>query len=148
MNDDFHVSVHARPAELSHGGAWRWRGVELQTLAVDPRRLATHAFDQSFEDTLAQLASFERMVCEPDGSFVWASSMGASSAGAADWQLDGCLFDRQGKLLFVDLKGHCPAAPFDALLRALGWPRTPVMFQLIREAIFLDEAEFRRAAAC
>jgi len=33
------------------------------------------------------------------------------------------------------------------LLTALGWPATAVMFQLTREAVFLDEAEFRRFAA-
>jgi hypothetical protein len=29
----------------------------------------------------------------------------------------------------------------------LGWPQTPLVFQLVREAVFLDEAEFRRWAA-
>jgi hypothetical protein len=53
------------------------------------------------------------------------------------------LFDRNGRLLFVDLKGSCPADQFDRLLSAFGWPETPVMFQLTREAVFLDEVEFR-----
>jgi hypothetical protein len=32
------------------------------------------------------------------------------------------------------------------LLSAIGWPGTPVVIQLLREAVFLDEAEFRRHA--
>jgi hypothetical protein len=60
--------------------------------------------------------------------------------------VDGVLYDRAGRLLHVDLKGDCPAAQFDDLLRAWGWPATLVVFQLAREAIFLDEREFRRHA--
>ena len=63
-----------------------------------------------------------------------------------NWQIDGNLFDRAGRLLFVDLKGSCPDDQLDRLLSAFGWPATPVMFQLVREAVFLDNAEFRRVA--
>ena len=82
------------------------------------------------------------MYCEPDGSFVWTSPQRARA-----WQVDGNLYDRDGRLLFVDLKGTCPSDQFDRLLTALGWPQTKVMFQLTREALLLDEAEFRRVAA-
>jgi hypothetical protein len=81
------------------------------------------------------------MFCEPDGSFVWVSSQGEPA-----WQVDGNLYDRNERLLFVDLKGTCPPREFDRLLGALGWPSTALMFQLTREAVFLDEAEFRRHA--
>jgi hypothetical protein len=57
------------------------------------------------------------------------------------------LFDRDGKLLFVDLKGSCPPEQFDRLLGAFGWPAASLMFQLTRQAVFLDEAEFRRFAS-
>jgi hypothetical protein len=82
------------------------------------------------------------MFLEPDGSFVW-----VSAAKETPWQLDGVLYDRNERLLYVDLKGACTAPAFDRLLGALGWPETPVMFQLAREAVFLDETEFRRYAA-
>ena len=82
------------------------------------------------------------MYCEPDGSFVWVSSQGEPA-----WQVDGNLYDHNERLLFVDLKGTCPPREFDRFLAALGWPRTKLMFQLTREAVFLDEAEFRRLSA-
>jgi hypothetical protein len=50
-------------------------------------------------------------------------------------------------LLYAELRGYCPDAALDHLLAALGWPETPLIFQLIRHAVFLDEAEFRRYAA-
>lgn len=82
------------------------------------------------------------MYCEPDGSFVW-----VSPAGEPPWQVDGVLYDRGGRLLFVDLKGNCPSTEFDRLLGACGWPAAPVLFQLVRQAVFVEETEFRRLAA-
>ena len=96
----------------------------------------------SFEVASQRLGQLERMFCEPDGSFVWVSSQGDPV-----WQVDGNLYDRDERLLFVDLKGTCPPDQFDRLLSALGWPETKLMFQLTREAVFLDEAEFRRLSA-
>ena len=61
--------------------------------------------------------------------------------------MEGNLFDRNGRLLFADLKGSCPDEKLDRLLSAFGWPGTAVMFQLVREAVFLSEPEFRRYAA-
>ena len=91
---------------------------------------------------MARLAGLERMYCEPDGSFVWVSSQ-------ADrlWQVDGNLYDRAERLLFVDVRGTCPTEEFNRLLRCLGWPETAVMFQLVREAVLLGEEEFRKWAA-
>ena len=86
------------------------------------------------------------MFVEPDGSFVWVSSSEGTLGGQREWQLDGNLFDRNGRLLMVDLKGSCAEADFDRLLAALGWPATPVMFELAREAVFLDESSFQRYA--
>jgi hypothetical protein len=110
-------------------------------LAIAPEMLATR-FQVSFEEAGARLEQLERLFFEPDGSFVWASPRSEEA-----WQIDGNLFDRDGRLLFVDLKGNCPQQKFDQLLSAFGWPDTPVMFQLAREAVFLDEVEFRKFAA-
>ncbi|MFM9066782.1 MAG: hypothetical protein ACKOUR_05540 [Planctomycetota bacterium] len=98
------------------------------------------------------------MYLEPDGSFVWVGE--ADQAGAGDessdggfkpsspsrWQVDGNLYDLHGRLLYIELKGHCPPAMFDQLLSACGWPRQAVLFQLLREAIYLSETDFRRWA--
>jgi hypothetical protein len=142
MHYTFYVTVHARPAGAAAGPTIAVGGQSLATLGVLPEELATTTFADSFETTVARLAQLERMFCEPDGSFVWVGSQKETP-----WQVDGNLYDRNGRLLFVDLKGNCPREAFDRLLTALGWPATAVMFQLTREAVFLDEAEFRRFAA-
>lgn len=137
----FHVSIHHRPDDVVANGTIALAGETFATLkvAADRRDLA---FASSFERAAAALGALPRLFIEPDGSFVWVSS----AAATADWQLDGVLYDRDGKLLFVDLKGCSTAADFDQLLAALGSPPERVMFQLAREAVFIDELEFRRFA--
>lgn len=138
----FFVTVHALPPETAAGPEIVVGSQSLRTLGVDRQRLQDTTFTCSFEEASTRLAALERMYCEPDGSFVWVSSQDEPA-----WQVDGNLYDRNERLLFVDLKGTCPSQQFDRLLSALGWPDTPLMFQLTRDAIFLDEAQFRRYAA-
>jgi hypothetical protein len=97
----------------------------------------------TFEHVRAELELLERLFIEPDGSFVWA---GVDAAGGR-WQVDGNLIDRGEALDHVELKGHCPEAQFDLLLRSLGWPGARLQFQLPRQGVFLEEAEFRQLAA-
>jgi len=73
--------------------------------------------------------------------FVW-----TSAAADRAWQVDGNLFERAGRVLLVDLKGSCPAADFDRLLTAFGWPDEALMVGLVRAGVFLDEPTFRRHA--
>jgi hypothetical protein len=136
----FQITIHARPAEAKAAAAVDLGGETYRALGIAPTALGT-PFEKSFEATSDALLQLERMFLEPDGSFVW-----VSAAKETPWQLDGVLYDRNERLLYVDLKGACTAAAFDRLLGALGWPETPVMFQLAREAVFLGEAEFRRYA--
>ena len=140
----FHVTLHARSPDVAPGISLELRGLKLPTLIVPPTALA-HPFALTFEEVALALESLERMFVEPDGSFVWVSSK-TTTSDAERWQIDGNLFDRNGRLLLVDLKGTCAKADFDRLLSAFGWPTTPVMFQLAREAVFLDEPNFRTYA--
>lgn len=137
----FYVTVHARPAQAELGPQVELAGGARTTLVFKHGDLASSTMGVSFEDAAAALSNLPRMYCEPDGSFVW-----VSSHSEATWQVDGNLFDRAGQLLLVDLKGSCPSAAFDQLLAAFGWPRVPLMFQLVRQAVFLDEATFRAYA--
>ena len=138
----FHVSVHARPIDaVLSATPTLLDGQQVKTLALSAEQLAT-PFAVSFEQAGEALSKLPRLFFEPDGSFVWVSARGEEA-----WQVDGNLFDRAGRLQFVDLKGRCPTAEFDRLLGAFGWPQTEVMFQVVRAAVFLDETEFRRAAA-
>lgn len=137
----FYVTIHAQPADATVGSHVALGGRTLRTLCLAPEALSTTTMDCSFETARQRLEQLERMFCEPDGSLVWVSPQGDPA-----WQVDGNLYDRNERLLFVDLKGTCPPDAFDQFLAALGWPETKLMFQLTREAIFLDEAEFRRYA--
>lgn len=138
----FHVTVHARTSDVRPGLTIALAGRQLSTLELSQESLGRSALACSFEEAAARLSLLPRLYCEPDGSFVWVSPRDEPS-----WQVDGNLFDRAGRLAFVDLKGTCPPAAFDALLSALGWPDQRLVFQLTREALLLDEAEFRRWAA-
>jgi hypothetical protein len=120
--------VHADP-----WGTWPTIVVPHEQLAVP---LAIN-FDEAF----ARLARLDRMFAEPDGSFVW-----TSPREGLWWQVDGNAFEKDGRVLFVDLKGSCPPREFDRLLGAFGWPGEAMMMQLVRSAVFLDEETFRRHA--
>jgi hypothetical protein len=136
----FHIAVHARSPEVSTGQEVLLNGQQFQTLNA-PAAALTAPFPVTFEQAGEALSNLERLYFEPDGSFVW-----VSGSGEPKWQVDGNLFDRDGRLLFVDLKGTCPGEQFDQLLSAFGWPETPVMVQPLREAVFLNEDDFRRFA--
>jgi len=132
----FHATVHARP--------WRFEFAEscvIEDRSVRPLRIAPEMLANpmavSFEEAVAALEILPRMFIEPDGSFVWTSESGERS-----WQVDGVLYDRGGYLLFVDLRGECARPALRRLITGFGAEQTPVMFQLVRQAVFLDEEAF------
>lgn len=112
---------------------------DVRSLTMRRDKLAA-AMSVSFEQAYETLARLPRMFIEPDGSFVW-----VSSSSEAKWQVDGNLYDRAGLLMFVDLKGFCPAGRFDDVIAAFRGA-APLMFQLVRHAVFVSEAEFRSYA--
>ena len=136
----FEITLQHKPAEATAGplltDAWgSWPTLDI------PRESLASPMAIGFDAALDRLAAIERLYVEPDGSFVWASPR----EGLA-WQVDGNAFDRDGRLLLVDLKGSCPEPAFDRLLEACGWPGQPLMVQLVRPAVFLEEPMFRRHA--
>lgn len=137
----FNVTIHARPADTMASANMQLAGGAFTALAVAPATLAATTFDCTFEEASARLEALPRMFLEPDGSFVWTSPQSDQA-----WQVDGNLYDRAERLSFVDLNGCCPTADFERLLAAFGWPQTKLVFQLTREAVVLDETEFRRYA--
>jgi len=140
---EFHATLHARPAEVQAGPTAQLKKLDFRTLEVPQSLLAAAAMPCSFEQAAAALGRLEQMYCEPDGSFVWTSVHGHGVQNYVPWQVDGNLYDRNGRVLLVDLKGRCPPTEFDRLLAVFGWPEVRLMFQLVRQAVFLDEPEFR-----
>lgn len=137
----FEVTLHPRPVVAAGGpplvderGTW-------PTLTF-PRDALGPPLAIGFDEALMGLAALPRAYAEPDGSFVW-----TSPADGIRWQVDGNLFERRGRVLLADLKGSCPPAALDRLLAVLGWPGQPLMFELVRAGVFVDEETFRRHAA-
>lgn len=134
----YHICLHARPPHVTEGDVVVIAGYEVAALAIRPESCGA-PFGVSFEEAAEALATLPRMFVEPDGSFVWVG-------GSADsrWQIDGSLYDRDGRLLYVELKGCCPLAELELLWRAFGWPEQPLVVQLVQQAVFVEEPEFRR----
>lgn len=137
----FHITIHAAAAGLEPGTTIDLAGHEYRPLSISPSDL-TAPLPATFDDCIDSLARLPQMFCEPDGSLVWTSPPQADR-----WLVDGQLSENEGRLHTVELKGTCPAEAFDQLLAALGPPGTSLVFQLMREGIYLDEAEFRRWAS-
>lgn len=137
----FHAAIHAAPVEPTEARSLQIAGRSLEALDLSPARLDV-PLPVTFEEALERLEPLPRMYAEPDGSFVWVSERDEPA-----WQVDGLLVDQGGRLAYVELRGACSVESFDRLLACFGWPASPVVFQLLREALFLDEAAFRRWAA-
>lgn len=134
----FDCVVRARPPSAAPGDPLEIAGVLCRPLAFPPAELSA-SLAVTFEETLAALEQLERMYVEPDGSFVWV-------AVDRSWQVDGNFYDRDERLLFVELRGTAPAEEFDQLLAALGWPAAALAFEWRQAGVFLDEADFRCVA--
>ena len=140
----FEITLHRRCigcgtdrlADRVYADAWG----EWPTLSV-PRDELSLSMAIDFDEAFARLVTLERMYAEPDGSFVWTSGREGLS-----WQVDGNAFEKAGRVLLVDLKGSCPPEAFDRLLSCFGWPQESLMMQLVRPALFLEEAIFRQHA--
>lgn len=65
----------------------------------------------SFDDAAERLSAIDRLYFEMDGSFVW-----TGTAGENRWQLDGMIYDRGGRIQYVDVKGNCPRQVWHQLL--------------------------------
>lgn len=99
-------------------------------------------FVVSFEEVFAALENWPRMYIEPDGSFVWVGEEVSPDGLSTAWQLDGHLYDRAGRLLFVELQGTCPVSAFEQLLCICQLPVSQATIELRRVGQFLDCASF------
>jgi hypothetical protein len=137
----FEVRVHHKPTGLAAGTDWDEDGQAWPTLRV-PSSLQAEPMAISFDEALARMEQIHGCAMEPDGALLW-----AGEGDGRRWQIDGNLYDLGGRVVFLQLTGTCPSVAFDALLECLGWPNEPVMMELVRASVFLDEGVFRRHAA-
>jgi hypothetical protein len=149
MHYRFHVNVFARTDRAVAGAT-----LALRKVCVTPLRgpaggplFHEQTLGVSFDQALAALGRLPRLDAEPDGYFLFSGGRSAEL-----WHVNGHLFDDGDALHRVELRGDCPAEAFDALLGCFGWPQATLAFELVREGVALDEADFRAyasaAAAC
>ena len=96
----------------------------------------------SFEDAAESLSGLARLYFEPDGSFVW---VGDEGRGGSSWQFDGVLYDRAGRLQYVELKGDGPLAAWQQLRAVLGPPGELIVAHFVHEGLFLDLDEWLKS---
>jgi hypothetical protein len=94
-------------------------------------------FACSWEQAAARLEALDRMIFEPDGSWIWSGEV-----ADAQWHVNGHLFDFDGTLHRIELHGWCPADQFDRLLTCFGWPDVTLTYEMVREGLQLSESEF------
>lgn len=96
--------------------------------------------DVSFEQAMERLNQLPRMFTEPDGSFLWSGLFDDSAACLPDrlspqsdrlsdhpeasltlapWRLDGMLYDREERVVRVEISGNCPRSRWLQLLQCL-----------------------------
>jgi hypothetical protein len=117
----FDATLHGLPVEPAAGPAHDDAWGTWPTLSVEHARIVV-PLRVGFDDAFARLALLERMFVEPDGSFVWTSPREGLS-----WQVDGNAFEKDGRVLMVDLKGSCQGE-----LSARGVRQAPRGFRLAR----------------
>jgi hypothetical protein len=132
------VSIFRRPPTIGVARRTSAGGALLDNL--DETALTRdNLFDIGFDEALLRLAHLARADTEPDGFFVQ-----TGETDACFWRLCGQLHELDGRLWRLDLRGDCPVAALDDVLRVLDWPQVPLVFQLVRLGLTLQEADFRR----
>jgi len=139
----FECSLHAPPGsdapESGEPLTDQWG--QWPTLLIAQDQLST-PLPIGFDDVLNQLGNLSRLYAEPDGSFVW-----TSPHDHARWQVNGNLYEKNDNILFVELKGFCPASEFDQLLACFLLDEKACVVQLTRPAVFVTVEVFRTHAA-
>jgi hypothetical protein len=132
-----HVTIHAGPRDVACQAERQYQGQLVSPLALAPGDWLPLAV--TFEQVAAALEVLPRMYFEPDGSFVW-----VAPEGEPHWQLDGQLQDRGAQLDYVELKGTCAEAACAQLWEILRGDAPRLVFQLVAEGVFVDEATATR----
>lgn len=92
----------------------------------------------SFEAAAERLQQLERCYLEPDGSFTWVIDAGQRQ------QVDGMLYDAEGRLQYVDLKGTCGCPAWQRLVARIA-PATPLTVLPVQQGGLQQLQVFERA---
>ncbi len=132
----FHIVIRALPNRELPTQQITLAGRDVTALIV-PAELQATPLGVSFEQATDALELFPRMHVEPDGSFVW-----VSSSEEECWQVDGNLYDRDGSLIAIDLKGTCSQTSLAQLFDVFRAAGGELMIELVRDAVFVRKRDF------
>ncbi len=135
----FHVVIRALPSNEPTTAEVQIGKNTIETLSAQPMQ-QTGRLNVTFETAYNALESLPRMYIELDGSFVWVST----DSTELKWQVDGNLYDRDGSLISIDLKGTCDRENLARLLDIFRVEKQRLMVELVTSAVFVHEAEFLR----
>ncbi len=103
------------------------------------RRCATMAFlPIPFSRWVQNLGDVPYFAWEPDGSFSLCSSTGHGA-----WRMGGNVWERNGRIAWIDVVGTCDWAGLKRVFSACGWPATPLLVHLndLRATIEASDVE-------
>ena len=135
---EFHTLIYALAEPLPPGQAENWQGKTCHPLPSPGE--TQPPFEVSFDEVLAVIAPWKRMIAELDGSFVWTST-------DPTWQVDGLLMEASAGLQYVEMRGRVTCEDFDRFLEVLGWPTQALMFEWVPAGFYVTEADFRHLAS-
>lgn len=130
----FHVFWHGLPENCAEGPDWQSPFGPIRTLRPTSNDLAL-PWPVSFEQGRCALERLGRLFAEPDGSFVWRPADGE--------QVDGQCYDRDGQLLYLELRGDCSGLHIERLKDSLVPSDLAIGVQLARDGIFLAWSDWR-----
>lgn len=139
--NDFHVI--ARPLGSANldpisNASWSGNAIEAWRVSTDSPVLGAQGFGVDYETVATQLAAIPRLYIEPDGSFVWVSSVDP------DYRIDGQTTDDGRQLLYVELRGRCDWKQFANVIEQFGVSTSDLIFQLLPEALLIKEPQLRQ----
>lgn len=141
---DFHTIVRPLGEALLGSSTrvpWSDTTVEARMLAEGSPQLEQQGFGATYEDFAEQLSKVPRLYIEPDGSYVWVSSEDPTR------RVWGQITDDGQQVLYLELRGRCQWDDLAAIVGMIGWPETQLIFQLMPDAVLVEESQFR-AVVC
>jgi len=128
-----HLVVHAAPERMLTCSEVTLGGHSLEALSL-PTSWLSRPLAVSFDEVLSRLEQLPRLYIEPDGSFIW-----IGPTGPAEWKIDGQLHDSASGLMTIELKVEGDSPDLCAIFHCLDWPAESLVFQLVREGIYVDD---------
>lgn len=134
----YHWHVVAMPgqSDTQIGESVSWQDNMLPTIQAEAdKKQFDGNFAVTFDEFITAAENIPNFFVELDGSFVWRSL-------EPPWQIDGVVFDRDEYVSQIELKGNSPREPVAHLLKMVGWPEQPTVFEMIQLGVFVDATTF------